>query len=381
MVAQRVSTVKPFLVMEVLERAQELERAGKNVIHLEIGEPDFDTPARVCEAAAQALNTGHTHYTHSLGDFELREEISLWYGRRYGVEVSPERVLLFSGTSPAMMLLFQALLEPGDETILSNPCYACYSNFVTFAGGRPVYVPTAEEEGFRFDPDDVLRHITPRTRALLVNSPSNPTGILLESDRMRRLAEAGPLVVSDEIYHGLTYGDGPEHSILEFTDNAVVINGFSKAFAMTGWRLGYLIVPAALVRPMQILMQNFFISPNAAVQRAAIAALRHCGEDVRAMRERYDERRRILLDGLKNLGFRIPVEPKGAFYALINARHLGQDSLKLAFEILEEVHVGVTPGIDFGSQAEGFLRLSYANSIENIREALSRLRVFIESRT
>ncbi len=381
MVAQRVSTVKPFLVMEILERAQELERAGKNVIHLEIGEPDFDTPARIGEAAAQALDTGHTHYTHSLGDFELREEIALWYKRRYGVEVSPECVLLFSGTSPAMMLLFQALLDPGDETILSNPCYACYSNFVTFAGGRPVYVPTTEEEGFRFDPDDVVRSITPRTRALLVNSPSNPTGILLEPDRMRRLAEAGPLVVSDEIYHGLTYGDGPEHSILEFTDNAVVINGFSKAFAMTGWRLGYLIVPAALVRPMQILMQNFFISPNAAVQRAAIAALRHCAEDVRLMRERYDERRRILLDGLKELGFHIPVEPKGAFYALINARRLGRDSLKLAFDILEEVQVGLTPGIDFGSQAEGFLRLSYANSIPNIREALSRLRVFIESRT
>lgn len=380
MLAQRVSTVKPFLVMEVLERAQELERKGKNVIHLEIGEPDFDTPAKIGEAAAQALHDGHTHYTHSLGDLELREAVAQWYARRYGVSVTPDRVLLFSGTSPAMMLLFQALLDPGDETILSDPGYACYANFVAFAGGKPVYVPTAEDDGFQFDPDEVLRHVTPRTRALLINSPCNPTGILLSPERMRRLAASGPLVVSDEIYHGLTYDDGPEHSILEFTDNAVVINGFSKAFAMTGWRLGYLIVPSRLVRPMQILMQNFFISPNAAVQRAALAALRCCEEDVRIMREEYDKRRKILLAGLKDLGFRIPVEPKGAFYMLVNARHLGSDSLQLAFEILEQVQVGVTPGIDFGSQAEGFLRFSYANSVENIQEALRRLGTFIASR-
>lgn len=377
MFAPRVATVTPFLVMEVLERAKAMERQGEHIIHLEIGEPDFDTPQCINEAAMQALSQGHTHYTHSLGDLDLREAIVEWYANRYKVRVNPDQVLVFSGTSPAMMLLFNALLDTGDEVLLSDPCYACYPSFVRFAGGVPTFVPAEESDGFRFNPDETARRITPRTKAMLINSPCNPTGILLEPERMARLAALGPLVVSDEIYHGLTYDDGPENSILEFTDNAVVIGGFSKAFAMTGWRLGYLIVPPSFVRPLQILMQNFFISPNAAVQRAGIAALHKAGDAVCSMRAMYDERRLRILNGLKELGFSIPVEPKGAFYALVNARHLGQDSLALAFDILEKARVGVTPGIDFGSRAEGFLRFSYANSVENIDEALRRLKTYI----
>jgi aspartate/methionine/tyrosine aminotransferase len=241
-------------------------------------------------------------------------------------------------------------------------------------------VLTEEEDGFQYRPEDVARQINGRTKAILINSPSNPTGILLEPERMRRMADLGTLIISDEIYHGLTYGDAPEHSILEYTDNAVVIGGFSKLYAMTGWRLGYLVVPENMVRPLQIPMQNFFISPNAAVQRAGIAALRQAGEDAARMRAIYDERRKMLLAGLRRLGFNIPVEPKGAFYMLVNARHLGQDSLKLAFDILEKARVGVAPGIDFGSRAEGFLRFSYANSFENIQEALLRLKGYIEKR-
>lgn len=376
--AARMADVTSFLVMDVLERAQALERAGADIIHMEIGEPDFATPARIVDAAKHALDDGFTHYTHSMGDLELREAVAEHYRNRYGVRVDPGRVFIFPGTSPGMTMLFQTLLDPGDEVILSNPGYACYASFVRMAGGLPVEALTHEDDGFQYRPEDAAKLITPRTRAILVNSPCNPTGILLEPERMKALAELGPLLVSDEIYHGLTYENGPEHSMLEFTDNAVIINGFSKAFAMTGWRLGYLIVPEHLVRPMQLIMQNCFISPNAAAQRAGIAALRLAGDDVTRMRGLYDERRRFVLKELRDMGFSIPVEPRGAFYTLINARHLSNDSLSLAFDILEKAHVGVAPGIDFGSRAEGFLRLSYANSLENLAEAMRRLRAYVE---
>ena len=378
--ASRMADVTSFLVMDVLERAQALQRTGVNIIHMEIGEPDFATPACIINAAKHALDNGFTHYTHSMGDPDLRETVADHYRNRYGVSVDPGRIFIFPGTSPGMTMLFQTLLDPGDEVILSNPGYACYSSFVHMAGGVPAETLTYEEDGFQFRPEDVAKRITHRTRAILVNSPCNPTGILLEPERMKALAELGPLIVSDEIYHGLTYGDGPEHSMLEFTDNAVVINGFSKAYAMTGWRLGYLIVPERLVRPMQLVMQNCFISPNAAAQQAGIAALRHAGDEVIRMRGQYDERRRFVLKELRSMGFSIPVEPRGAFYTLINARHLSGDSLALAFDILEKAHVGVAPGIDFGSQAEGFLRLSYANSLENLAEAMRRLRVYVEEK-
>lgn len=380
MLANRMGEMSPFLVMEVLDRVKEMERRGINVIHMQVGEPDFDTPPCIIEANAKALAEGHTHYTHSLGDAALREAIAGYYLRRYKVSVDPGRILVFSGSSPAMMTLFSALLNPGDEVIVSNPAYACYKNFVRFPGGKVVETPTFEEEGFQFRPDDVKKSVSAKTKAILINSPCNPTGILLEPARMAELAGLGPLIVSDEIYHGLTYDNGPEHSILEFTDNAVVIGGFSKAWAMTGWRLGYLIVPQHLVRPLQILMQNFFISPNAAAQRAGIAALEKCDADVAKMRDIYNQRRVFMLDGLKKLGFHIPVEPRGAFYILINARHLGKDSLALAYDILEKAHIGVTPGIDFGTQAEGFLRLSYANSMENLAEGLRRLEGYIKSK-
>ena len=380
MFAQRISSITPFLVMEILERAKAMERAGEHIVHLEVGEPDFATPACICDAAKLALDQGFTHYTHSLGDQDLREGVSAYYQRRYGVNIATDRVLIFAGTSPAMMLLFSSLVDSGDEVILSNPRYACYDNFVRFAGGIPREILTEEEDGFQYRSEQVAQQINSRTKAILINSPCNPTGILLEPERMWRLAELGTLIVSDEIYHGLTYDNAPEHSILEYTDNAVVIGGFSKVYAMTGWRLGYLIVPEDMVRPLQIAMQNFFISPNAAVQRAGIAALCRAGEDAARMRTIYDERRKVLLAGLKQLGFNIPVEPKGAFYMLVNARRLSHDSLKLAFDILEKAKVGVAPGIDFGSQAEGFLRFSYANSFENIQEALRRLQGYIEAK-
>ena len=378
-VSRRAQEITPFLVMDILERAKELERRGESIIHLEIGEPDFPTPEVIKEAAYRAMAAGETQYTHSQGLLELRESLCAHYLAKYGVDLSPEQFIVTSGTSPAMLLVFAGLLDAGDEVLLTDPAYACYPNFLRLVDAIPRWVPVREEEGFQFNPEELASYLSPRTKAMIINSPANPTGTLLPPERLRRLADLGPYVVSDEIYHGLVYV-GQEHSILEYTDRAFVINGFSKLYAMTGWRLGYLIAPRDFVRPLQKLMQNFFISANSFVQRAGIAALTQAGPDIARMRAVYDERRRSLLAGLKRLGFRIPVEPTGAFYVFVNARHLAPDSYTLAFDLLEQAKVGVAPGIDFGPGGEGFLRFSYANSLENLTEALRRLEIYLAGR-
>lgn len=378
MIAKRSEEIKPFLVMDVLDRARAMERDGINIIHFEIGEPDFDVPQCVKEAACKALQEGHTYYTDSLGNYELREAICKHYSNTYNVSISPEQVVLTSGTSPAMLLVFGALLDSGDEVIISDPHYACYPNFIQFVDGVPVNVPVCEVEGFQYDPEAIQAKITDRTKAIVINSPSNPTGNLLSEGRMRAIAEFSPFIVSDEIYHGLVY-EGKEHSILEFTDRAFVLNGFSKLYAMTGLRLGYLIAPKAFIRPIQKLQQNFFISANSVVQIAAIAALEEADQDVSRMRKIYNERRRYMVDNLRELGFGITVEPTGAFYVFANAKHISPDSFKLAFDILEKAHVGVAPGIDFGENGEGYLRFCYANSMENIAEGLTRIRNYLDN--
>jgi aspartate/methionine/tyrosine aminotransferase len=375
-IGKRAQEISPFLAMEVLERAVELEAKGEHIVHLEVGEPDFPTPACIREAAARALRDSKIGYTHSLGVLPLREAIAANYRAKYGVQVTPDRILVTAGTSPAMWLVFSAILESGDEVILSDPHYACYPNIIQFCGGVPVNVDVLEEDAFQFRPEAVRDRLGPRTKAIFINSPANPTGTLLSAERMAALADLGPMIVSDEIYHGLVY-EGRERSILEFTDRAVVFNGFSKAYAMTGWRLGYAIVPAEMIRPLQKMHQNFFISANAFVQAAGIAALREAEPEVARMRGIYDERRRFIISGLRRLGFGIATEPTGAFYVLANARRFTRNSYDFAFEILEQAQVGVTPGIDFGQNAEGYLRFSYANSLENLAEALRRLEAFL----
>jgi aspartate/methionine/tyrosine aminotransferase len=342
-----------------------------------VGEPDFDTPACVKEAACRALEDGQTHYTHSLGIVELREAICGYYQDKYRVTVDPGQIVVTAGCSPAIFMTFAALLEAGDEVILSDPHYACYPNVIKFVQGRTVFVPVAEADGFQFRPEAIREKVSDRTRAVFINSPSNPTGNLLSARRMEAIAGLGPYVVSDEIYHGLVY-EGTEHSILEFTDHAFVINGFSKLFAMTGLRLGYLIAPPPYVRAIQKIHQNFFISANAAVQKAGVVALEQAHDDVERMKAVYDPRRRYLIECLRQLGLGITVEPTGAFYVFANARHLSHDSYRLAFDILEKAHVGVAPGIDFGAGGEGYLRFSYANSLENIEEGLHRLDRYIK---
>lgn len=375
-----INEIKPFIVMEVLERAIALEREGRSIIHLEIGEPDFDTPKRIVESGIDALRRGETHYTDSRGIGELRAAVASYYNRRYGTDVSEARVLITMGTSPALLLALSVLVEnPGDEIILGNPYYPCYPNFIRYMGGVPRFVETLEEEGFQPKPDAVKNLINKRTRAILVNSPANPTGTLLPADDLRSLCGLGVPVISDEIYHGLVYGDR-EHSALEYTDETFALNGFSKLFAMTGWRLGYLIVPERYVRRLHILQQNFFISPNSFVQHAGVTALQERHDELDEMRARYDARRQYLLSELPRIGLNSAVEPKGAFYFFVGTSHISTDSYELAFDILDRAGVAVTPGIDFGSRGEGHIRISYANSLENIREGVRRLGDYIGER-
>lgn len=376
-VARKAAEMPAFIVMDVLERAESMARNGIHIVHLEVGEPDFDTPACVKQAICEALESGHTHYTHSLGIYSLREAICAHYAETYGVSVSPDQVIVTAGTSPAIFLVFAALLEKGDQVIISDPHYACYPNFIRFVDGEPVCVPVRESDGFQFRPEDIRAALTPLTKGIFINSPSNPTGNILTAERMRAIAQLPPYVISDEIYHGLVY-EGRAHSILEFTDRAFVLNGFSKLYAMTGLRLGYLIAPKPFVRPIQKVQQNFFISANAAVQQAGIAALRDSAADVERMKSTYNERRVYMIRRLKQMGFGITVEPTGAFYIFANARHINPDSYKLAFDILEKAHVGVTPGIDFGANGEGYIRFSYANSIENIQEGMDRIERYLQ---
>ncbi len=378
-ISARVQGITPFLVMDILERAGVMEQNGIEVVHLEVGEPDFAVPDCVKSAAIEALQQDYTCYTHSLGDIRLREAICRHYADTYGVAVSPDRVLVTSGTSPAMLLVFAVLLDTGDEVVLSDPHYACYPNFIRFCGGRPVTVPVYEENGFQLTAAAVGQAVTPATRAVIINSPANPTGTVLSETAMREIAGLSPYVISDEVYHGLVY-EGKEHSILEFTDNAFVLNGFSKKYAMTGLRLGYVIMPAAFVRTAQVLHQNFMISANSAVQRAGIEALDRAEKDVARMRETYDKRRRYMIQRLREMGFGLKVEPTGAFYVFVKAAHIDPDSLRLAFDILEKAHVGVSPGIDFGPNGEGYLRFSYANSMENIVRGLDRVERYLKNK-
>lgn len=372
--------ITSFLVMDILERAQEIEASGQRVIHLEVGEPDFDMPECAKEAAVAAVRDGKTHYTHSLGLPALREAICALYAREYGVTVTPDRVLVSGGTSPAMLLAFGALARPGNHILMTDPGYACYPNFLRFMGLAPHYVPVAEENGFQFTDQSIAENVSDMTAGILINSPGNPTGTLITDKAMDAACATGIPVISDEIYHGLTYA-GRARSALEFTDDAIVLNGFSKRFAMTGMRLGYMIAPTAMMSLVQKLQQNLFICASSVAQWAGLAALSPEGmADAEKMRATYDTRRKALLTGLTKLGLAPRTEPTGAFYVFVRADRLGKDSLALAYDILEKVHLGVTPGIDFGPGGEGHLRFSYANSLENIEEGLDRLGRYIAMR-
>ena len=382
-VSARARAIRPFVVMDVVARAKELEAAGHDVVRMDVGDPDFATPGVITRAAEAAMEAGDTGYTQSLGLPDLREAVADRFRTKYGVSVDCDDIVVSQGTSPAMLLLFGSLLDPGDEVIMADPCYPAYPNYVNFLGGVPVRVPARAVNGFAMCPDEIRAAVTPRTRCIMLNSPGNPTGAVLPRAHLAEVAaiaeERGLWIASDEIYHGLSYGE-PDHSILEFTDRAFVLNGFSKLFAMTGWRLGYLVAPREFVRPAEVIQQNFFLCANHFVQVAGVVALTQAGEDVERMRTIYDERRRFLVPALRELGLRVDVEPSGAFYVFADARCWGEDSLSLSRRLLEEAFVASAPGIDFGPGGEGFLRFSYATSIERLREGVERLGAWAAAR-
>ena len=377
--ANALSRVKPSATIAVTQKARDLKAQGREVVSLSVGEPDFDTPSNILKAGIEALQKGRTHYTSSVGIPELRWAVSSYHKRLYDVDIDPDNVIVTSGSSPAIFLTLASILDPGDEIILSDPHYACYPNFVNFLGAVPRFVRIHAEDGFELDPDSVKSAVTKRTKAILINSPSNPTGTLIKPENMKELAKMGVPIISDEIYHGLVY-EGQEHSILEFTDNAFVVNGFSKLFAMTGWRLGYAVSPPECVRPIQKMSQNFFISAADFVQYAGIEALTSSSDQTLEMKRTFNERRIAMLKGLREIGFEIKHDPVGAFYILCDARKFCSNSYEFAFDILREAHVGVAPGIDFGANAEGFLRFSYTNSMENILEGLNRIHDYFQRR-
>ncbi|GJM14675.1 MAG: aminotransferase [Thermodesulfobacteriota bacterium] len=371
--------ISPFYVMDVLERAKEIESSGESVIHFEVGEPDFPTPDVIANEAIKSINEGDTKYTHSLGIPELREAVSENYKSEYGVNIDPGLVVITMGSSPALYLSIISIIEPGDEVVITDPHYACYPQIIKIAGGVPKTFRIFEEEGFQIDIDRLKEVITPKTKAIIINSPANPTGVVLKPEVMKEISELGVMVISDEIYHGLVY-EGEARTIYEVTDKAFAVNGFSKFYSMTGWRLGYMIAPEEFIRPIQKLQQNLFISPNSFVQKAGVQALKNAKTDALKMVEIFDERRKTMIEGIKELGFNLESEPKGAFYVFVDASKLNPDSHELAFDILDKAHIAVTPGIDFGEGGEGYLRLSYATSTSNIKEGIQRLGEYINNK-
>lgn len=375
--SKRAASVVPFLAMEVMERAFALEREGVEIIHLEIGEPEFPAPPAAVAACARALAEEPARYTDSRGLVELREAIAAERLIRNDVAFDAERVLITSGTSPALLLAFTYLLDPGEEVVLGTPHYACYPNLIRAAGGVPVFVPTDAHDGYRLRPERVEKALSSRTRAILVASPANPTGAIQERADLAAIHALGLPLVSDEIYDGLVYDGARVTSALELGDDVFVLDGFSKRYAMTGFRLGHLIAPSSAARTLRSLAQNLFISVASFVQRAGIAALANGAGTIAELREAYATRRLLLMRGLQEIGFEVPVAPRGAFYVFADARRFASDSRWLASDILERARVAVTPGVDFGEAGEGWLRFSCTTTEAELREALARLGDFL----
>ena len=353
---------------------------GRKIIHMEIGEPDFPTPAPVIEAAKAALDRGDNFYTPSTGNPELQVAIANWYLKEYGVSISPDRILITPGTSGAFSLIYAALLEAGESVLLSDPGYPCQRNFIRLAGGEPINIPVGPESRYHLSAKLIESNWGADTRAAVVINPSNPTGTLIADSELKKVAaicrERGGYLISDEIYHGLTYGT-KARSAVEFDDSAIIVNGFSKRWAMTGWRIGWVIVPENLIDACRRVMQNIFIAAPTLSQYAAIAALIADGE-VEAMRTAYDKRRLLLLDELPKLGFDIVVEPQGAFYIYANVSSITSDSRRFCWDLLESAGVALTPGEDFGShQSARHVRFSYATGLDDIHEGIRRIRDFL----
>ena len=372
----RMEPVTSFIVMDILETALEMERGGADIVHLEVGEPDFSPPQAVIEALCKAARDGHTHYTHSLGHHRLREAVAQWYGRTYRVRVDPSRVIITPGTSGAFLNAVAVLLDPGDKLLLTDPGYPCYPNFARLLCVQPYLLPIEAADGFMPRKEAVRAAIEEGVKTVLVASPANPTGALMTPDLLEWFTSLPVPFISDEIYHGLVYSEDPAHSALEYSDNVIVINGLSKRLAMTGLRIGWAIVPPDMVRPFQKINQNLFICADSVSQQGAIAALTDPSIDdaVQTMVCTYDRRRKALLSGLKRIGFTLSYEPRGAFYVFADIAAFSRDGYGFAYRMLKEAKVAATPGVDFGKNGTNhFLRFAYTVDEAKIEEATSRI--------
>ena len=380
--ASRMQSIQPFHVMALLARARELEAAGRSIIHMEIGEPDFVTPQPVIDAGISALQAGCTHYTPALGLPALRERIAEHYQRQYRVDVDPQRVIVTPGASAALQLALAVLVNPGDPVLMADPGYPCNRNFVYLLNGQPLGIPVTAASSYQPEVQQLRDYWSERVAALLVASPSNPTGTLLGEQRLREYhaiadAQGGGLIV-DEIYHGLVYGK-PANTALAISDEIFVVNSFSKYYGMTGWRLGWLIAPQAYVADIDKLAQNLFLAAPTLSQHAALKAFDAENIDILEMRRReFQQRRDYLLPALRAIGFDIPVTPDGAFYLYANCSRFSDDSYRFTARLLEEAGVAITPGIDFGvNRPETHIRFAYTTSLQNLQEGVRRLQAFL----
>ncbi|MCW8920964.1 MAG: pyridoxal phosphate-dependent aminotransferase [Sedimenticola sp.] len=383
MIAERMASISPFYVMELLARARALEGEGRSIIHMEVGEPDFETPRPIIEAGKRALDQGFTHYTPAVGIRELREAIAQDYFSRFCVKLNPDRVLITPGSSGALQLIMSTVINPGQAVMMADPGYPCNRNFVKLVSGIPVTVPVGAETGYQLTAEIIDREWSENTRAVMVATPSNPTGTILSRQQLEAIYQVvkarGGVLIVDEIYQGLVYDVKP-FTALEITDDLFIINSFSKYYGMTGWRLGWMIAPERFISAADKLAQNIFLAASTPAQYAALAAFEEETQRiVEERREAFRERRDYLLPALQQLGFEFPVVPAGAFYLYTNCRSITEDSFSFAHELLETEGVAVTPGRDFGDYLpEQHIRFAYTTALEKLQEGVARIARFIK---
>lgn len=375
----RVAGIESFKVMDLLKRAKALEAQGKDVIHMEVGEPDFSTAEPIAAAAQQAISAGLTQYTPAAGIPELRQAISDWYSQRYGLQISPERILVTTGASSALLMVFALLTDAGQKIMLADPGYPCNNQILRCLNAEPQQVPVNAEQNFQLTPELIAEHWQADTQGVLLASPANPTGAVVSQAQLQAIAaqvrqQQGHLIV-DELYHGLDY-DQPAETVLSVDNDAFVINSFSKYFGMTGWRLGWIVAPEAAVFELEKLAQNLMISPHTVSQYAALAAFQPDTLAILEQRKQaFRQRRDLLVDGLRGLGFDLPLMPAGAFYIYADASAMTDNTAEFCWQLLEEELIATTPGLDFGEyRNQAFVRFSYTTTAERIEMALERLR-------
>jgi aspartate/methionine/tyrosine aminotransferase len=382
--ASRLANIAPFHVMELAKMATELEKQGRHIIHMGIGEPDFTAPPLVLEAAARAMADGRMQYTAATGVPALREAIAAHYQHVYGLNIAPSRIVVTAGASAALLLACAALVEKDAEVLMPDPSYPCNRHFVAAFEGRATMISSGPEHRFQLSDAMVREHWTPATRGVLLASPSNPTGTSIAHDELAKIVasvrERNGFTIVDEIYQGLTYDETP-FSALSLGEDVIVINSFSKYFNMTGWRLGWLVVPEAMVQPIEKLAQNLFICASSIAQHAGVACF--APESIAIYEQRkaeFKRRRDYIVPALRELGFGVPVTPDGAFYVYADCSSLSDDADRLTIAMLNQAGVVLVPGLDFGLHtARQYIRLSYATSMENLQQAVSRLRTFFDS--